>query len=404
MDKARRARQTGAAMERGFLRSADWLDAARVGGYLRLAALVQAAALVWLLATSSGGIDRNGFLIGSDFLSFWTAGTMLVAGETPYDMAAHLAAQRAFFAQDGLLGFPYPPPFLLVCYPLGTLPYFPALAVWLGVTGLAYLAAARLWQRAYLPQRPVWLLVAAFPPVLVTITHGQSAFLAAALVGAGALLVPRRPWLAGCLIGLAIFKPHYGLLIPVVLIATRQWRVIAGAAASALGLIALTSLAFGAGVWGEWLAIGSQASGALADGIMVYDKMVSVAAAAMLLGVPPGAALLGQAAVLLAVAGTLALAGSRHGYTPALAAAMLAGVPLATPMLLDYDLVLIAFPLLWLAARQPRDWERITMLLAFAAPAFARPLSVNLGVPVMVPVLAVLFVLLARRALAGEAD
>jgi hypothetical protein len=389
-------------MQRGFFRSADWLDAARVGGYLRLVALVQAAALVWLLATASGGVDRNGFLIGSDFLSFWTSGRMLVAGALPYDAAAHIAEQRAFFAQDGYVAFFYPPPFLLACFPLGLLPYFPALAAWLGVTGAAYLAAVRVWQREFLPARPVWLLAAAFPPVWLTITHGQTSFLAAALVGAGALLVGRRPWLAGCLIGLAIFKPQYGLLIPVVLLASGQWRTILGAGASAVMLAAASAIAFGPQVWLDWYVVTAEAGNTVTNNAVGYGKMVSVTAAAMLLGAPAAVASVLQLLVSLTVAGALAVAGWRRGYTPALAAAMLAGTPLVTPFVLDYDLTLIAFPLIWLASREPRAWERIVTLLAFAAPAFARPLAVNLGLPVMVPVLALLFVLLLRRALAGD--
>lgn len=389
-------------MQRGFFRSADWLDAARVGGYLRVVALVQAAALVWLLATSSGGVDRNGFLIGTDFLSFWTSGKMLVAGALPYDAAAHVAEQRRFFAQDGYVAFFYPPPFLLACFPLGLLPYFPALTAWLAVTGAAFLAAVRVWQRAFLPARPLWLLAAAFPPFWVTITHGQTSFLAAALVGAGALLVGRRPWLAGCLIGLAIFKPQYGLLIPVVLLASGQWRTILGAAASVLALALASTVAFGPQAWLDWYGVTAQASNTITNNAVGYGKMVSVTAAAMLLGAPAAVASALQLLVSLAVAGALAVAGWRRDYSPALAAAMLAGTPLVTPFVLDYDLTLMAFPLLWLASRQHLPWERIVIALAFAAPLFARPVALNLGVPVLVPVLAVLFILLLRRALADQ--
>ena len=77
---------------------------------------------------------------------------------------------------------------------------------------------------------------------------------------------------------------------------------------------------------------------------------------------------------------------------------MLAGAPLVTPFVLDYDMVLTAFPLIWLATRQHRPWERIAVAAVFAAPAFARPLAMTVGVPIMVPLLAALFVLIVRRA------
>ncbi len=391
-------------MQRGFLKSADWLDAARAGAWLRLVALVQAATLIWLVATSSAGVDSNGYLIGSDFLSFWTSGAMLVSEATPYDVAAHIARQRAFFSQDGYVAFFYPPPFLLACYPLGLLPYFPALAAWLAATGAAFLAAVRLWQREFLPARAVGLLAAAFPPTWLTITHGQTSFLAAALIGAGMLLVVRRPWLAGCLIGLAIFKPQYGLLIPFVLLATRQWSTILAASTTALALALLTALAFGPQVWLDWYAVTTEAGNTITNNAVGYGKMVSVTAGAMLLGVPAAVATGLQLLVSLGIAGALMVAGWQRGYSPALAAAMLAGTPLVTPFVLDYDLTVIAFPLIWLASREHLPWERIVVALAFAAPLFARPLALNLGVPVMVPVLALLFVLLLRRALAANAE
>jgi hypothetical protein len=46
-------------------------------------------------------------------------------------------------------------------------------------------------------------------------------------------VLERRPYLAGSLFGLMIFKPQLGLLLPVALIAGRQWRVFAAAAATA---------------------------------------------------------------------------------------------------------------------------------------------------------------------------
>ena len=60
--------------------------------------------------------------------------------------------------------------------------YFPALAGWLVVTGAAWLAAVRGWFGALGLKGPALLLVLAFPPVIVTLTHGQTSFLVAALL------------------------------------------------------------------------------------------------------------------------------------------------------------------------------------------------------------------------------
>jgi hypothetical protein len=382
-----------------FLRHAAWLGAARTHGYLRLFALLNLATLLLLLATSHGGVDRNGFLLGTDFLSFWTTGHMLHAGGAVYDVAAHTAAQRGFFAQDGFhTAFFYPPPFLLACYPLGFLPYFPALGLWLLTTGAAYFAVVRLWLLRMGVAQPAWLLFAAFPPVLICITHGQSAFLVAALLGAGTLLVRDRPWLAGACFGLAAIKPQFGLLVPIVLLLTGEWRVIAGAAATALLLGGLATLAFGPTMWSDWYAVSGAAQAAMSERAVGYAKMMSLFTAAMLLGASAALAYALQIGLSLAVAGGLAWASWRRSFTPALGAAMLAGAPLATPFVLDYDMALLAFPLIWLAANGFRPWEKLVFALAFASAAFARPLAMELGLPIMPLVLVALFVVLLRRA------
>ncbi|WP_066532781.1 glycosyltransferase family 87 protein [Erythrobacter sp. CCH5-A1] len=389
------------------IRKAEWLEPGRVRGYLLLLALVNAGAVAYLLLTQRGGVDANGFLIGTDFISFWTSGRMLQAGANVYDTAAHVAAQREFYAIPGeYTAFFYPPNFLPFVWPLGLLPYFPALGGWLAVTGAAFLAAIRAWFRALGLKGPALVLIVAFPPVFVTLTHGQTSFLVAALLGGGLLLTGRRPWLAGLLIGLATIKPQFGLLVPLALLACGQWRTIASAGVTALALAGFAALAFSPDVWADWLAITRTASTATADGNIGFAKMVSVFAGLSLIGVPASAAMAVQVAVSLALAAAVVAASWRRAMTPGLAALVLAGAPLATPFVLDYDMVLTAFPLAFLFARARAegfaDWERITIAVAFAAAAFARPLAINLGVPIMPLVLGALFLAVFRR-VRGEA-
>lgn len=385
-----------------ILRKMDWLGAARCRAYLRILAVLNVAMLVWLVAGSHGGIDRNGFLLGSDFISFWTVGHMLRAGADVYDAAAHIAAQRAFFASEGgYTAFFYPPSFLPFCRPLGALGYFPALTAWLVTTGAVYVASVRAWwSKAEVPA-PLWLLLLAFPAVPIVLTHGQTAFLVAGLLGAGLWLVPSRPVMAGALLGLATIKPQFGLLLPIVLVLTGQWRTIFAACLTAALLAGASALLFGGEVWAGWLAASVRAEGAMAAGAVGYAKMMSPFAALRLLGAPTPAAYAVQVAASLAVAGALALAAWKEGWSDGLAALSLAGAPLVTPFVLDYDMVLLAFPLLWLTGEGLRrgfaSWEKLAIFLAFAAPAFARPLAMNLTLPVMPMVLGLLFAVLWRR-------
>jgi hypothetical protein len=248
---------------------------------------------------------------------------------------------------------------------------------------------------------PALLLVLAFPPVIVTLTHGQTSFLVAALLGGGLLLVEKRPWLAGVLIGFATIKPQFGLLVPLALLASGQWRTIAGAGAAALALAALSAFAFGPQVWSDWLAITSEAGSATDSGVIGFGKMVSPFAGLRLLGVPGGIAFAVQGALSLAVAAMVVRASWKRGFSPGLAALVLAGAPLATPFVLDYDLLLTAFPLAYLFASAREngfdDWERITIAGVFAGAAFARPIALGLGVPIMPLLLVALFCCVWRR-------
>lgn len=394
------------SMGAAFFRDAAWLTAARARAYLWIFAILAAATLLALVATAANGVDRNGALLGSDFLSFWTAGRMLHDGADVYGPGAHLAAQRSYFASDdGYVAFFYPPPFLLWCYPLGALGYFPALGVWLLGTGAAFVAAARQWLNACRVRGwPLWLLVAAFPPVLLTVTHGQTAFLVAAALGLGTLLVRDRPILAGICFGLAIVKPQFGPLVPLVLLLTGRWRTIAAAAATALLLGAAATVAFGPDVWSAWREAGGGARAVLDGGTVGFAKLQSPFAAALLLGAPLGLAYAVQAGVALAVIAALCRAAWRKPWSLGLGAAMLAGAPLVTPFVLDYDLVLLAFPLLWLAGQGFGPYGKLIAALAFATPAFARPLALWAGLPITPFVLAALFAVVVRRALEHQSD
>ncbi|MFN2100704.1 glycosyltransferase family 87 protein [Altererythrobacter sp. MF3-039] len=381
------------------IRQGSRLDERSVRVYGWLFAAINLLSLVVLLATSRGGIDAYGHLIGSDFLSFWAAGKLLVAGGSPYDTAAHLAVMRDF--APGLEGYPafyYPPLFLLACFALGGLPYFPALGLWLIVTGAAYLGAVRLWLKETGLKIPLWLWLAAFPPVVVTITHGQTSFLVAALLGAGLLLIKDRPWLGGLLLGLATFKPQFGLLIPIAVLLTGNWRVGVAAVFSMSVLITIVTVAFGPENWERWYALTGDAQGSMASGAIGYGKMMSVFAGAKLLGAGDTLAYALQGVVSVTVAVAVAMVSWKRTWSNGLAALVLAGALLATPFVLDYDLLLLAFPLIYLAATGYRDWEKSISAAVFLGAILARPVALNLGVPIMPVLVGLLFWVLWRRA------
>ena len=124
-------------------------------------------------------------------------------------------------------GWHYPPFFFAIAVLVAAFPYAWGLAIWLTAWLAAYLAAIR----AILPRPETLLIATAFPAVFVNIGHGQNGFLTTALLGGALQLLDRRPWLAGVLIGLLAYKPQFGVLIPVALLAggrgapsPRRWR------------------------------------------------------------------------------------------------------------------------------------------------------------------------------------
>ena len=84
-------------------------------------------------------------------------------------------------------------------------------------------------------------------------------------------------------------------------------------------------------------------------------------------------------------------------------ATLAAAACVVTPFLLDYDLMLTAIPLAWVAAEAERGrflpWEKVILASAFLLPLVARALAIWVGVPVAPLVLIALLGVVVRRAL-----
>ena len=197
------------------------------------------ASVIWI-ALADGLVDRNDKPIGTDFSNVWAAGKLVLDGrpEAPYDPVLQHAAEREAFGGRPVpfFGWHYPPLFLIVAAALALLPYGWALLAWTAFDLSAYLVT----MRAILPRPETVLLALAFPATFVNLGHGQNGFLTASLLGGALLLLDRRPLVAGVLIGLLAYKPQFGVMIPLVLLATARWQVIAAATATVLAACAVT--------------------------------------------------------------------------------------------------------------------------------------------------------------------
>jgi hypothetical protein len=384
------------------LRDAEWLNPDRARAWcVILATLSLIGALGWI-GLSSGGLDRLGKPLGTDFVSYWTASRLALDG-TPglaYDPAAHMTAQRALFpaGRPDYYAFFYPPTFLLICLPLALLPYLPALVIWLAAGFLAVWASLR----ELLPQRWAILPIVAFPAMLVNAGHGQNGFWTAACFGGGLAWLERRPMLAGMCLGALAIKPQLAMAVPVGLLAARRWSAVAGAALSSVGLCALSWLVLGDAAWRGFLDATGLARATLEAGLVEPAKMQSAFAAVRLLGGVVTLAYGVQAAVALAAMIVLGRVALRRPGAAAEIAVLVAATLLCTPFLLDYDLVCLALPLAWLMAEAQRGgwrpWERIVLLVAYMLPVVSRPLAMATFLPVAPVAMAALLAVAARRA------
>jgi alpha-1,2-mannosyltransferase len=389
-----------ASVTAAILREAPWLNRERLCGYATLLIVLSGAALAWLLM-GHGIKDPAGRPIGTDFVSFWTVSRALIDGRQRliYDPAALAAFERTILGGGAapFYAWQYPPIALLIVYPLGLLPYLWALAAWLGVGLAGYLAA--LWR--ILP-RPLTLWAGlAFPAVLIELLHGQNAFLTTALFTWGLLLLRARPAAAGVLFGILAFKPQLGLLVPVALVAGGHRRALAAAAVTVLVLASLPAALWGAGIWADFLRSMPFARTILETGLVPYYKLQSVFAAMRLAGGSVAAA--GIAQTLAAVTAAAIVARAWHNSAdPAIEnATLLVAALLATPFLLDYDLMLLAPAIAWVAGKEIREgalpWERTALAAASVLPLIARPLGSATHFLLTPFVLAALFVALVAR-------
>ncbi len=163
-------------------------------------------------------------------------------------------------------------------------------------------------------------------------------------------------------------KPHLCLVVPVALLAGRQWRTLAWTAAGTLTLAASSLWAFGAEAW-IGFAAGLAGSGTrLSEGGFTAMRMATVFVAIYDgLGQGEGArvaALVAQAACGTAGLAMVARLWRQQGGSAISVAVAVAAVPLTTPYLFEYDVVLYALPVATVIARDGRMTSAVALAYA----------------------------------------
>ena len=379
-----------------------WLTPSRMRGYSAvLLAAYLIASILWI-ALANGLVDRNNQPLGTDFSNVYAAGMLASNGkpDVAYDWPSEHAVEKAIFGRDvPFFGWHYPPQFLLVAAILALVPYGWALALWMATTLSAYIAIIRV----ILPQPTAVLVALAYPAVFVNLLHGQNGFINTALLGGALLLLDRRPITSGVLIGLLAYKPQFGVLIPLMLLATARWTVVAAASATVLAACTVTLSMFGTKVWVAFAASTTLTRHVVLEaGSTGWEKIQSIFSAVRMWGGGVDLAYMAQGALALGVAAGLIWLWRSEAAVDLKASALAVAALIATPYVLDYDLMILAVAIAFYArhglARGFHNFELSLLAFAWIAPFLSRPLAEATGIPLGLAAQIVLFIMALGRA------
>lgn len=324
------------------------------------------AVTVWtitLVSTFGGSGLRSlaGPLNAIDFVQFYTLGHLADSGQMmqAYDGVTFHAAQATLVPASAEYIYPpvYPPQTALLLIPFSRLSYGLASLVWTAITVALY--AVIVWftwrtvSDVLTDRMLVFFAAAAFPPFWYDVFHGQIAvvILAACWLAWVALGRGHR-FLAGCALGLLAIKPQFGLPFVAIVLARREWAMLAGALACAVVQAALVWALLGASSltgYASFMALVLphadllEAKPYLSHSLRALTRLLPT-----WLGVP----------VWVAIAGWVLWRTARAWRTDApldvrFGLVMLAAV-LVNPHLIVYDATILVLPLLWFGASVQR--------------------------------------------------
>jgi arabinofuranan 3-O-arabinosyltransferase len=327
--------------------------------------------------------EENGQGIPTDFINVFAAGKLVLQGHPAlaYDWDIQKQVEIDVLKQDffSYFAWHYPPPFLFVASFLAQFPYAVAFIGWVSASVLPYLAV----MRAIVGRAFGLVLAIGFPVVMSNALVGQNGFLTAALIGGTLYLLPTRPILSGICLGLLTYKPQYGFLFPIVLIAASEWKVFFAASVTAVALALVSCFAFGIESWEaffHWMPVFSQAF--LVEGKATWWKLQSLYSLVRYLGGSEQLGWIFQWVLTAAVATTLVAMWRSNLRYSLKAAALAVGTLLTTPYLFMYDVMVLAIPIAYLVRLGLASGFRSYELPALGFAAALIVIFIFFGIPV----------------------
>lgn len=345
-------------------------------GSIAYLAFVLCMSFLWVflhIADSRGVWEATGeYLIGGDFINYYSASELWKLNQigTLLNVEEYQAYLRDVYGKTMPRNWSYPPSFILFLLPLATLSYVAAYAVWAIGGMLGFVSGTLKSLSGAISSTRLQVLLLAFAPAsMINIYYGQNGFITGALLFLGVRLAPSHPAICGVCLGLLTIKPQLGLLIPIMLILTRNWTAIAVATMTAIALFCVSVLVFG---WQSWIDY--------VELVLPFQRYVMEEWSGLFLRMMPGAYAFGRQLGLepnlcwilqipmtvIALGTALWLYSKPRHDREATDLLFLICVFLATPYSFNYDMtVLVPALLLYMAVRskeQPLNWAQLCLI------------------------------------------
>lgn len=223
-------------------------------------AILATLAIALVVATVRYDVNDPASRLGGDYPSFYGAGSIVAAGDWDelYDPERQQSEQAGLIDDEGgYLYFSYPP-FVAAGYGLlARLGYqwsflVHTVLMMLALAGAAWALSPWLGRTA-LPLGAVLIITLAFYPVFTSVLGGQNTALSLLLFALAARCDhDDRPYVAGLVASLLLFKPQFGVVVLPLLLVARRWRVLAGWGVGTAFLAAVSTALMGVGWVGDW--------------------------------------------------------------------------------------------------------------------------------------------------------
>lgn len=335
-----------------------------------------------------------------DYVNLWTGGKMVEESRT-----------RDIFSQEKFSGWQrekfgsrlerhewsYPPTLLLLAVPLSKISLGWSFAIYL--VGSTLFLALVMYSLGAGPLRA--LLAVASPAAIINAGFGQNGAWTAALLIGGIGWSTRRPLIAGVLLGLLSLKPHLGLLVPVCLLASRNWKALASCALTSIALVLLSAYGFGWEAWALFISETRPLMQSILEAPWMHPYQVnaiSVFHLARSLGGDLTTSYLCQSVSTALAVGVVWRLWRNPAADQRFRVAMTIFLTyLATPYGWTYDLVAVCAVIAWVAPFEARRKSDVFMLIVWAISSASAVIVINLKLPLAAVFLALWIIAYSLR-------